>query len=106
MDSKFTKQVLHRAIDGSLCTTCAVLSNTSNRYFSLLSEESDANEQWLSRVDNAVEQGFLYENAEVEPWFPSAPIVGEQRLPQGRITVEQGLVSTRSVAVKNSYLRA
>ena len=63
--------------------------NTRDKNSSFHSEESDANEQLLthndtsieqgsSRADNAVDQRFLHENAEVEPGFPSAPIIVEQ----------------------------
>ena len=44
--------------------------NTSNRYFSLLSEESDADEQWLPHEDDAVEQGFSRVDNAVEQRFP------------------------------------
>ena len=83
--SESTTQAVYRAIDYPLCTTCAVLLNTSNICFSLLSEKNNADEQWLPpgddaikqgilRVDNAVEQRFPHENAEVIPGFHLHPL--------------------------------
>ena len=96
VDSESTTQAVHRAIDGPLCTTCAVLLYTS---FSLHSKKNDAVEQWLPneddavekgfpRVDNAVDQRYPHENAEFERGFPSASIVFEQGLPQGQTVAE------------------
>ena len=64
VDRDTTTQAVQRAIDGLLCTACAVSLDKSDEVSSLHSEE-----------DNAVEQGFLHENAVVESGFPSAPIV-------------------------------
>ena len=60
VDSESTTQAVHRESNGPLCTDCDVLLDTSNRYFLLLSEESDADEQWLPHKDDEVEQGFLH----------------------------------------------
>ena len=56
VDRDTTTQAVHRASDGPLCAACAVSLDKSDEASSLHSEE-----------DNAVEQGFLHENAVVEP---------------------------------------
>ncbi|CAI5705850.1 unnamed protein product [Peronospora effusa] len=96
VDRDSTTLAVHRASDGTLCTACAVLRDTSGSDSSLQSEEDDeddAVEQGFPRVINAVEQGFPHVNAVVEPGFPSAPIVVEQGLPQGHCDDEQELAS-------------
>ena len=57
VDSEFTMQAVRRASDEPLCSACAVLLNTSNRYSSLFSEENAADEQWRPHKDDAVEHG-------------------------------------------------
>ena len=99
---------MHRGIDGPLCTACAVLLDTSDRYFLLQSKESDADEQWLlheddaveeriSRVSISIEQGLPHEDAAIEPAFPCVPIVVEQGLPQGQVKDDKEFANTRDV---------
>uniref|UniRef100_A0AAV1T012 Uncharacterized protein n=1 Tax=Peronospora matthiolae TaxID=2874970 RepID=A0AAV1T012_9STRA len=81
--------------DGPLCTACSVPLRLSDNVSSLCSEESDVDEQWLLRHDDAVEQRFPHERSVVEheQVFPPATLVLEQRLPQGQDVAEQGLAT-------------
>uniref|UniRef100_A0AAV1UKB3 Polyprotein n=1 Tax=Peronospora matthiolae TaxID=2874970 RepID=A0AAV1UKB3_9STRA len=90
VDRTSTTPAVHRVSDGPLCTALSVQLRTSEDISS--SKESDVDEQWLPREDDAVEQRFLHNSAAVEheQVFPPAPIVVEQRLPQGQDVAEKG----------------
>ncbi|CAI5701510.1 unnamed protein product [Peronospora effusa] len=66
-----------KAIDGPLCTACAVLRDTSDSDYSLQSEEDDE--------DEAVEQGFPHQNA---VGLPHGFTAAEQELPHQVSTLE------------------
>lgn len=91
---------MHKTSDGSLCTACGVLIDSSDDISSLHSGRYDADEQlnfarglryrkavFANQI--SVGQEFSHEGVVDEPGFRLALIVAEQRLPQQRYVDEQ-----------------
>ncbi|KAE8960695.1 hypothetical protein PF011_g30009 [Phytophthora fragariae] len=105
VDGASTTHVVHRASDGPLCPTCAVLltgdedeeparGRASERRaveHPWLPYVKEVVEQWFSPSNEAVEQRFPSTNEAVEQWFPPANEAVEQGLPHYFEAVEQGL---------------
>ncbi|KAE8971517.1 hypothetical protein PR001_g26863, partial [Phytophthora rubi] len=101
VDGASTTHVVHRASDGPLCTTCAVLLTGDEdeepargravEHPWLPQMKNETVEQRLPYVKEAVERRFPSTNEAVEQWFPHANEAVEQQLPHANEAVEQRL---------------
>ena len=117
MDRESTTQAVHRASDGPLCSACAAHLDTISRYYSLLSEASDADEQWLPtedneidqrflRVDNELEHRFPHEIAEAEPGFPSLPLWLSRTPRKGELRLSRGSPIREALQDRKLHVKA
>ncbi|KAE9049124.1 hypothetical protein PR001_g3559 [Phytophthora rubi] len=120
VDGASTTHVVHRASDGPLCPTCAVLltgDEDEEPARGRASERRAVEHPWLPRMKNetvelrlpyvkeAVEQWFSPSNEAVEQWFPPANEAVEQGLPHDDVAGEQELRPRVKGAAENELSR-